>query len=365
MNEHIKYMKVALKEALKGKGNVSPNPLVGAVIVKNGKVIGKGAHLKYGREHAEINAFNNCTESPVGADLYVTLEPCSHHGKTPPCTERIIKEKISRVFIATLDPFKEVNGSGVIKLRNAGIKVEVGMLESEAKIMNEFFLHFHNTGMPFITIKSAISLDGSIATDTGDSKWITSAKSRRYVHQLRNDYDAVLVGRKTVEKDDPELTVRAVKGRNPKRIIIDKDLKLDIGHKVLSDQFTDNTIILTSDNNKISQKETILGNRGITILKIKVTDGSIDLKEAMKKLGDLGINSIIVEGGGCTNSIFLKEKLANRINLFIAPIIIGSSKKFTYDLGIKSVSESIRIVDKKMIKYGSDILINGKIEYTL
>ncbi|MDA3839049.1 MAG: bifunctional diaminohydroxyphosphoribosylaminopyrimidine deaminase/5-amino-6-(5-phosphoribosylamino)uracil reductase RibD [Candidatus Delongbacteria bacterium] len=363
MNSHEKHMRMALKEALKGKGKVSPNPLVGAVIVKNGMIIGKGAHLKFGENHAEVNAFNNCTESPVGADMYVTLEPCSHHGKTPPCTDRIIKEKISRVFIATLDPFKEVNGKGVAKLKKAGIKVEVGLLEKKGKEINEAFIHFQQTGLPFITIKSAISLDGSIATDTGDSKWISSEKSRKHVHKLRNDYDAVLVGKNTVLHDDPELTVRMVKGVNPKRIVIDKDLSLDINYKIFSDDHKNNTIILTSKSNKNTSKETILRNQGITILKISINKGHINLKEAMNKLGQLGITSIIIEGGGTTISSFLKEKLVNRINLFIAPIIIGSSKKITDNLGINFISDSIKIINKKTVKLDKDIFIDGLVEY--
>ncbi|MCK5761035.1 MAG: bifunctional diaminohydroxyphosphoribosylaminopyrimidine deaminase/5-amino-6-(5-phosphoribosylamino)uracil reductase RibD [Candidatus Delongbacteria bacterium] len=363
MNNEIKYMRIALKEALKGKGKVSPNPLVGAVLVKNGKIIGKGAHLKFGDDHAEINAFNNCSGSPIGADLYVTLEPCDHYGKTPPCTKRIIEEKIARVFIATLDPFKKVNGKGADKLKKAGILVNVGILEQEAKKINESFIHYERTGTPFILLKSAVSLDGSIATDTGDSKWISCDKSREYVHKLRNDYDAVLVGKETVKKDDPELTVRMVKGVNPKRVVIDNDLSLDIKHKIFSDENKNNTIILTSKDRDLSQKETILGNQGITVLKINTVNGYLNLNEAMKKLGKLGITSMIVEGGGFTASMFLKEKLVNRINLFIAPLIIGSSKKLIDNLGIDEISNAIKITDKQVSKFDEDILIDGLVEY--
>ncbi|MCK4979752.1 MAG: bifunctional diaminohydroxyphosphoribosylaminopyrimidine deaminase/5-amino-6-(5-phosphoribosylamino)uracil reductase RibD [Candidatus Delongbacteria bacterium] len=356
-------MKIALKEALKGKGKVSPNPLVGAVLVNNGKIIGKGAHLKFGEDHAEINTFNNCSESPIGADLYVTLEPCDHYGKTPPCTKRIIEEKIARVFIATLDPFMKVNSKGADRLRKAGILVNIGILEEEAKKMNESFIHFQKTGTPFILLKSAISLDGSIATDTGDSKWISCGKSRKYVHKLRNDYDAVLVGKNTVMKDDPKLTVKMVKGVNPRRVVIDKDLSLNIKYNIFSDENKNNTIILTSKDCDRSQKETILRNRGITVLKISINNGYLNLKEAMKKLGELGISSMIVEGGGFTASKFLKEKLVNRINLFIAPLIIGSSKKLIDSLGIDKISNAIKITDKQISKFDEDILIDGLVEY--
>ena len=331
--------------------------------MKNGKIIGKGAHLEFGKEHAEINAFNDCSVSPVGADLYVTLEPCNHYGKTPPCTEKIIKEKVSRVFVATLDPFKKVNGKGAEKLRKSGIEVSIGILEEEAKKVNESFLHYQKTGTPFILLKSAISLDGSIATDTGDSKWISSQKSRKYVHKLRNDYDAILVGKNTILNDDPELTVRMVKGINPKRVIIDKDLSLNIKHRVFTDKNRTSTIILASKDSNQPQKETILKNRGITILKISTINKSLNLKEAMKKLGKLGITSMMVEGGGFTTSMFLKEKLVNRINLFIAPLIVGSAKKFTDDLGIHSISSAIRIIDKKISNFDKDILIDGLVEY--
>ena len=362
MDNHTKYMKLALKEALKGKGNVSPNPLVGAVIVKNGKIIGKGAHLKFGEAHAEINAFNNCSESPIGANLYVTLEPCDHYGKTPPCTKRIIEEKIARVFIATLDPFEKVNGKGAERLKKAGIEVNIGLLEDKAREINESFLHYQKSKTPFILLKSAISLDGSIATDSGDSKWISNEKSRRYVHRLRNDYDAILIGKNTVKEDNPELTVRMVKGINPKRIIIDKDLSLDTGCKIFSDKYKSNTIILTSKKNRYSKKETNFLNQGITILKINDSNGYLDLRDAMEKLGKLGITSIMVEGGGFTASMFLKEKLVNRINLFIAPLIIGSNHKFTNRLEVNTVLDAIKIVDIKTLKLDNDIVCDGLVK---
>ena len=214
-----KFMKIAIELAKKGIGNVNPNPLVGAVIVKDGKIIGQGYHERYGEGHAEVNAFKSLDDDPTGATMYVTLEPCFHYGKTPPCADRIIENKISKVIIGMVDPNPLVSGKGIEKLKNAGIEVEVGILEEECRKINEVFIKYITTKKPFVVMKTAMSLDGKIATKTGESKWITSEKSRLQVHILRNKFSGIMVGVNTIIKDNPELTCRVVEGNNPIRII--------------------------------------------------------------------------------------------------------------------------------------------------
>jgi diaminohydroxyphosphoribosylaminopyrimidine deaminase / 5-amino-6-(5-phosphoribosylamino)uracil reductase len=276
-----KYMDIALREAAKGAGNVSPNPLVGAVLVKNGQIIGKGYHRFYGEAHAEVNAVRSCAESPAESDLYVTLEPCSHFGKTPPCTDLIIREKIKRVFIGTVDPSPHATGKGIEILRNAGIEVNTGICEDKCRMINAPFFHYLEHGTPLIILKAAASLDGYLATECGDSKWITNEKSRRYSHKLRNLYDAVLVGKNTVLKDDPELTVRKIRGRNPVRIVTDRDLSLPADRKIFNG--SSKTIIITSEKaGKVN--ETFYKNRGISLVRVAENNGFLDLEKALKSL---------------------------------------------------------------------------------
>lgn len=354
-------MGIALREALKGAGNVSPNPMVGAVIVKNGKIIGKGCHEKFGGPHAEVNAISSCIEDPYGSDMYVTLEPCSHFGKTPPCTDLIIKEKIKRVYIGTTDPSPHSNGRGTDILKKAGVEVECGILEKKCIEINEPFFHSLRTGMPLIILKAASSLDGSLATDKGDSKWISSEKSRKTVHRLRNLYDAVLVGRNTVEKDNPLLTVRHCRGRNPVRIVTDEYLSLDPDRKIFRND--SRTIIITS--NTVSEKsETKYMNKGISIVRVDENNGELDLKQAFRTLHSYGIRSVMAEGGAALSSYLLKNKLADKLILFLAPKLIGSSVKFFSGSGIELVSDSVSLEDVKFKRSGVDLLVEGNLRYS-
>jgi len=314
-----------LELAVKGRGYVSPNPMVGCVIVKNSKVISDGCHKQFGSSHAEVNAINSAIAKGInlkGSTLYVNLEPCSHYGKTPPCTDEIIKNKISEVVIGTKDPNPLVSGRGIKKLKKNGIKVTVGVLETECRETNKFFFKYVKTGLPYITLKAAQTLDGKIADLNGKSKWISSIESQKFVHDLRSLYDAVLVGNNTVELDNPELTVRHLKGRNPYRIIINKNIALNLNNKLFSDKFTDKTIIIASKEPD-EFLSGIFEQRKIKVVKAKAKNGIIDLKDAMKKIARLGITSILVEGGAFTFTEFLKQTLADEMLIFTSPKIMG------------------------------------------
>jgi len=361
IDSNEKYMNLALKEAEKGAGHVSPNPLVGAVIVKNDKIIGKGYHKLYGQAHAEVNAIASCSESPTGSDLYVTLEPCSHHGKTPPCTDTIIKNKFKRVFIGTTDPSPHSAGKGIEILKNAGIEVHTGICEEKCRILNAPFFHYLSHGTPLIILKAAVSLDGSPATDSGDSKWITNEKSRKFAHKLRNLYDAVLVGKNTVLKDDPELTARYKGGRNPVRIVAEKDLGLPLDRKIFDGSAA--SMIITSESISASL-ETFYNDKGISLVKVSEKSGFLDLEKAFKIIGTKGIRSIMVEGGGTMHNYLLKNKLAHRIILFIAPKLIGSGRKFFFGSGFEKISDCIDLDIISSKNLGGDIYIDASIRYS-
>ena len=325
LEQNIDFMSRCLELAVKGAGYVSPNPLVGCVIVKNGKVISEEYHKKFGLSHAEINAINSVKAKGItlkGSTLYVNLEPCSHYGKTPPCTDEIIKNKIGEVIIGTKDPNPLVSGRGIKKLKKNGIKVTVGVLENKCRETNKFYFKHIKQGLPYITLKAAQTLDGKIADLSGKSKWISSIESRELVHELRSTYDAVFVGKNTVEHDNPELTVRHVKGRNPYRIVIDKDLALNLNNKLFSDKFSDKTIIIASKEPDEFLSR-ILEQRKIKVVKAKIKNGIIDIKDAMKKIALLGIASVLVEGGAFTFTEFLRQKSADEILLFTSPKIMG------------------------------------------
>lgn len=356
------YMSLALNLALKGKGKVNPNPLVGAVIVKNGKVIGKGYHERYGKEHAEVNAFNNLSESADNATIYVTLEPCAHYGKTPPCVNKIIENNIKRVVIGAVDDNPLVTGKGIKKLKSAGIEVKVGVLEEECKKLNEVFFKYISTKRPFVLLKSAMSLDGKISTYSGESKWITSKESREEVHKLRNDLMAILVGVNTIIKDNPRLTCRVEDGRNPIRIVVDSFLRIPMDSNVIKDKEA-KTIIATT---KFAKKDKILSlrNSGIEVLVINSKNNKVDLDELMVKLGELNIDSILLEGGSTLNFSALKQGIVDKIQIYIAPKIIGGEKSKTPvdGQGIDKLKNAFKVRNLSYSKVGSDILLEGYID---
>jgi len=318
------YMKQAIDLAQLGEGKVNPNPLVGAVIVKNGKIIGKGYHMCFGEAHAEVNAFLNATEDVEGADMYVTLEPCSHYGKTPPCALKIIEKKIKRVYISQLDPNPLVSGRGVKLLEDAGIEVVTGICEEETKTQNEVFLKYIKEKMPFVALKYAMTLDGKIQTVESDSKWITNEKSRAYVHDLRHKYMAILVGVQTVTQDNPMLdTRRSVASRHPVRVIIDPHLRLPEESHVVLTANQQKTMIVTSQHIDFDKKQR-LEKLDVSFI-MQDTAHEIDFKMLFQALGAMGIDSILVEGGAATHASILSSGHADKVYAFIAPKIVGGT----------------------------------------
>lgn len=358
-----KYMNIALVLAEKGKGFTSPNPLVGAVIVKNEKVIGQGFHQKAGGPHAEVHAVNNATESVEGATMYVTLEPCSHYGKTPPCVELIIEEKIKRVVVATTDPNPLVSGNGLKNLKEAGIEVTVGVLEKESKQLNEVFNKYITTQLPFVVMKYAMTLDGKIATESGLSKWISSEDARKHAHLLRGYMTGIMVGIDTVLKDDPQLTCRVPGYLNPTRIVLDSRLRIPEQSRILKDQQHAPTIIITTENAP-SEKLTRLLNNNIEVIIVPESKQKIDLKYAMKILGEKAIDSILLEGGGTLNAAALESEIVDKVNLYVAPKMIGGEKAISpvRGLGVNSISEAFNIKNINYQGIGEDLLIEGYIE---
>ncbi|RDY23822.1 bifunctional diaminohydroxyphosphoribosylaminopyrimidine deaminase/5-amino-6-(5-phosphoribosylamino)uracil reductase RibD [Romboutsia maritimum] len=354
-------MKKALKLAKLGNGFVSPNPLVGCIIVKNNKIIATGYHQKFGENHAEVNAIKNCTENLEGSTLYVNLEPCCHYGKTPPCVDIIIKNKIKKVVISTLDPNPLVSGCGVKKLRDNNIDVEIGILAEEALKLNEVFFHYIKTNKPLCIVKSAISLDGKIATKYNESKWISNEKSRNLTHQYRHKYQSIMVGINTVINDNPLLTCRLSKNvSHPIRLIIDTNLKIPITSNVVKDK-SSKTIIFTCNND--TSKINILTRECVDIIICPIKDNKVDLDFVIKKLGDLNISSVLVEGGGNLNFSLFKSNLVDKLKLFICPKIIGGIKSpsFVSGDGIDKLCDATNLFIYNIKSIENDILVEADV----
>ncbi len=351
-----KFMKRAISLALRGTGNVAPNPRVGCVIVSNGEVIGEGWHERYGEAHAELNAFKNATEDVRGATLYVTLEPCAHEGKTPPCAPLIVEKGIAEVVIGMLDPNPLVSGAGIQILQNAGIHVRTDVLKDECAWVNRFFVKNITQKIPYVVLKTAQSLDGCIATMRGESQWITGEESRRRTHLLRAECDAVLIGKNTALLDNPSLTVRHTKGRNPKRIILDTNLSLPLGLKLFTDDERSRTIIFCSEEAANSRKAETLKVAGVQIETAEIENGSVVLKNVLKKLSDnYKISSVLVEGGAGIFSNFLKENLADELHIFTAPMLIGNGQHAFGNLATDVLKNAKRFDVKAVSKSGEDI----------
>ena len=352
-DNHI--MTQALSLAEKGVGWTSPNPMVGAIITLNGEIVGKGYHQKHGEEHAEINAIRDAGEKSQGAHLYVTLEPCSIHGKTPPCTDAIIQAGIATVSAAMKDPNPEVNGNGLKILKDAGINIQTGMLESSAKKLNEKYVKYMSSGMPWVSLKAAQTLDGRIADVNGESKWITSEASRKEVHKLRSTHDAVLVGAGTVIKDNPGLDVRHVDGKQPCRVVIDEKLESPSDANLFNIGEGDKTLLFTSA--ETSEKLKSIEAKGVRVIKYKSVDG-IDIKWMLGELVTHGISSVLVEGGSKIFSSFLDSGLVDRYIIFVNPSIMGSGLD-TFDTDGFSVSNRLELKDVSVELIGEDIMVQG------
>ncbi|WP_432406537.1 bifunctional diaminohydroxyphosphoribosylaminopyrimidine deaminase/5-amino-6-(5-phosphoribosylamino)uracil reductase RibD [Wukongibacter sp. M2B1] len=360
----IQYMKRALSLAEKGEGFVNPNPMVGCVIVKKGKIIGEGYHRFFGGNHAEIEALKVVSDDPKDSTMYVTLEPCSHYGKTPPCVNAIIENGIKRVVVATLDPNPLVAGNGVKKLRENGIEVITGVLMDEAQRLNEVFIKYITTKLPFCLMKSAMSLDGKIATKFADSKWITSIPSREYVHRLRHRYAGIMVGIGTVLVDNPLLTTRIpdFEGKNPIRIIVDSRCRIPLDANVVKTTSKARTLLATT-NQADSQKIKVLKEKDVEVLVLPLKNDRVDLNALMEKLGEMGIDSILLEGGGTLNYSALDTGIVDKVSFFIAPKIIGGnlSKTPVEGAGVPLVKSAFSLNDMRTHRFGQDIMIEGYI----
>ncbi len=360
-----KYMKRAIELAILGTGCTNPNPLVGAVIVKNDKIISEGHHELCGSHHAEINALNNATEDVIGATMYVTLEPCSHHGKTPPCADAIVKSGMAKVVIGMMDPNPLVAGKGIKILKSNGIEVITGVMEKEVRKINEIFIKYITTKMPFCIMKTAMTLDGKIASKTGDSKWITNEKSRAYVHELRNRLSAIMVGVGTVLKDDPMLTTRLnkINSLDPIRIIVDSNARTPIDAKVFNNNSKADTIIACTENADKSKIE-VFKKMGAKVIITQEINGRVDLIYLMKTLGEMKIDSVLLEGGGELNYSALESGIVDKVLIFIAPKIIGGSSCKTPIGGIGKdfMKEALRLKNISVKKFDDDIMIEGDVK---
>ena len=357
MTKDETYINQCIQLAKRGAGHVSPNPLVGCVIEKNFKILGKGHHKKYGEAHAEVNAVADAKKKDnkiKGTTLYVNLEPCSHFGKTPPCTDLIINEEFSEVIIGTTDPNKFVNGNGIKKLKDAGIKVTCGILEDNCKELNKFYFKYITQKLPYVTLKIAQSIDGKIALNNFDSKWISGIESRKFVHKLRSEYDSVLIGTNTAKYDNPELTVREVKGRDPVRFIIDRKLKLpkkDL--KFFKTPGDAETILITS----IKKKKI---NKKFSQIYIKDKKNNISIRKILKEIYKQNISSVLVEGGANLFSQFARTGLFDDLYLIVAPKIIGKGISSFKDFEINKLKKSKKLHLQKKINSDSDLILYYK-----
>ena len=356
-------MKLALELAANAKGRTSPNPLVGAVIVKDNRVVGCGWHRKAGTPHAEVHALRQAGELAKGADVYVSLEPCSHYGKTPPCAKALVEAGVNNVYAAMLDPNPKVAGNGFKILQEAGIHVEYGFLEDEARKLNEVFLKWIMHKQPFVVMKAAMTLDGKIATVEEQSKWITNETSRAYGYKLRDIYDGILVGINTVIADDPTLTARVEGGKNPIRIVVDSTLKIPLTAKLLHDKQA--PVIVATTKLASAEKVAQLQNLGVEVLIIDTDEvNRVDMTKLMQELGQKNICSILVEGGAEIHGSLIEHKLIDKVYFFIAPKLVGGQKAKTpvAGNGIGNLAEAITLQDVITKNLDGDILITGTVK---
>lgn len=358
--KHEQFMAKALRLAELGRGKTSPNPLVGAVIVRNGRIIGEGYHQRAGTPHAEIHALRDAGEKANGAVMYVTLEPCCHHGRTPPCTKAIIEAGIKEVVVGTADPNPLVSGKGIKALMDAGIRVIVGVLEREAILQNEAFIKYISSKCPFVTLKAAISLDGKVATRTGDSKWITGKDARSLVHQMRATNDAIMVGIGTVLADDPLLTVR-LQGeyQQPLRVIVDSSLRIPETSWLVRTALEVPTVVAAIKGRYSEARRAELERMGLEILGLPAVQGRVDLLTLMKELGKRDITSLLLEGGSTLNASALKAGIIDKFVLFQAPLIIGGQESpgVFGGMGCERLRDCLHLAQTSVQKVGDDLMI--------
>lgn len=357
------YMALALELAAKGAGRVSPNPMVGAVVVQNERVVGRGYHQAVGGPHAEVHALDDAGEAAQGATLYVTLEPCNHHGRTPPCTEKILRAGVKKVVVAMADPNPKVRGGGNAYLKDKGLEVTCGVLEGEALRLNESFIKFIRTGQPFVVLKMAATLDGRIATSSGDARWVTGDRARELVHRMRHSVDAIMVGIGTVRADDPELTTRLPEadsdGVDPIRLVLDTHLSMPPGARMLCQQSEASTyIVCTADADKGRRRA--LSDAGAEILEVPLHEGRIDLVDLVKRLGEMEISSLLIEGGAAVAGSALRSGIVDKVALFFAPKLLGGEgTPMCAGPGPEWMKQALAIEKMTVEHVGADILIQG------
>jgi len=357
-----RYMRMACRLAEKAAGRTSPNPMVGAVLVRDGKIVGSGFHPFAGGDHAEIVAIKKAGNKADRATLYINLEPCNHYGRTPPCTGSLIAAGVKEVVAGMEDPNPLVSGKGLRALARAGIKVRTGVLHEECRVLNEAFTKLITRGVPFVTLKLAASLDGKIATATGDARWISCEESRATVHLLRNKYDAVVVGAGTVIADNPQLTCRIAGGRDPWRIILDARLRIPLNAEFLRRRGNDKNIIVTSDTAPLG-KIRALKDLGAAVWRLPAREGAVRWLPLLKKLARIGIASVLIEGGAIIAAGALKEKMVDKMLLFYAPKLLGGDGRNMIDsLGIEHIKQSVMLQNLKVQKSGADLLISGYLQ---
>lgn len=354
------YMRRCLELAMHGAGKVSPNPMVGSVIVYNGEIIGEGWHEKFGAPHAEVQAIASVSNPDLlsQSTLYVNLEPCCHFGKTPPCSDLIIEKGIPRVVIGCRDPNPAVAGKGIERLLAAGIEITEAVLEAECKKLNEAFIKSHNAGLPLVALKLAQTLDGKIATSLGASRWITGEDARLEVHRLRSIYDAIIIGEATIRADDAILTVRHCPGRNPLRVVLDRKLSLPLDAKIFGTEAQ--TIVFASSSWSELPKAELLRQKGVTVLFVHEHAGELDLREVLLELHNRTILSVMVEGGSRLSASFIRAKLVDKIYMFIAPKIFGGDGLSAFaPLGISIPDQSVNLQFDSPRFFGNDLLLEG------
>ncbi len=359
------FMDRALQLASRGQGRTSPNPMVGAVVVKDGRIIGEGYHEAVGRAHAEVNALNAAGKIAAGATLYVTLEPCNHTGRTPPCTENILASGIRKVVVAMTDPNPHVAGGGIETLRQRGVEVTSGVREKQARRLNEAYVKYVTTGLPLVVVKCAATLDGWIATSSGDSKWVSGEQSREFVHRLRHALDAILVGADTVEKDDPRLTARltGTQGIHPRRIVLDTQLRISDSARLLQPENGADTVVVCGPAAAQDRIKKITGE-GIRVLTAPVKDGRIDLDALMPMLGRMQITSVLIEGGGAVIGSALRDRVVDKVLLFYAPKILGGDDgvPICRGAGPELMKDCIPVRDIEIRRFDNDVMIEGYID---
>ncbi len=357
------YMLQAIQLAKQGEGWTNPNPMVGAVIVKNGRIIGKGYHKKCGELHAERNAIASLTESAEGATIYVTLEPCCHYGKTPPCTEAIIEQKIKRVVIGSRDPNPKVSGKGIKMLQEAGIEVIEDFMREECDRLNPVFFHYITTKTPYVVMKYAMTLDGKIATKTGASKWITGEAARAEVQHMRHRYMGIMAGIGTVIADDPMLNVRVEGWKSPIRILCDSGLRIPLDGQIVKSAGKYRTIVAYADSENTEAKRKRLHEMGVETICCPDENNQVDFKKLMKYLGEEGIDSILLEGGGTLNDSALRAGIVQEVQAFIAPKLFGgmNSKTPVEGIGVRFPSEAVKLKCTDICQIGEDIRITCQV----